>query len=224
MKIGAITVGQSPRTDVTADIFPIWRDRIQLIEAGALDEMTFDEVRALTPQQGDYVLVSRMRDGRQVTFAEKYLEPMLQDCIERLERQGVEMIVFFCTGEFPFTFRTSLPIIYPSDILNRLAPLLCGQKPLIVVTPSKLQLEQIEKKWLKHVPDVRVVYASPYGDIAELERACGEIGQMDGGLVVLDCIGYTAQMKSLVAHRTKKPVLLSRTLVARLLDELADID
>ncbi len=38
-RIGAITVGQAPRVDVTVDVLPIWGDKAELIEAGALDNL-----------------------------------------------------------------------------------------------------------------------------------------------------------------------------------------
>ncbi len=222
MKIGAITVGQAPRVDVTADIFPIWDGKVELTEAGALDGMTFEEIGRLKPEPGDYVLVSRMTDGTQVTFAEKYLGELLQGCVDRLERQGVEMIVFFCTGEFPFTFRHRVPVVYPSELLNRIVPLIAGDE-LIVLTPSKLQLEQSERKWGKYVRSVKAIFASPYGDPAELEVAIAQVKELPGSLVVMDCIGYTRAMKAKVAAATGKRVVLSRTLVARIVDELADI-
>ena len=34
MKIGAITIGQAPRTDVTADILHIFDDSLELVQAG----------------------------------------------------------------------------------------------------------------------------------------------------------------------------------------------
>ncbi len=223
MKIGAITVGQAPRVDVTADIFPIWGGKVELAEAGALDGMTFEEIGRLAPEPGDYVLVSRMTDGRQVTFAEKHLGELLQSCIDRLEAQDAEMIVFFCTGEFPFTFRHSVPVVYPSELLNRIVPLLAGEE-LIVLTPSKLQLEQSERKWGKYVKRVKAVFASPYGDPAELAAAIEQIKALPGSLIVMDCIGYTRAMKAKVAAATGRRVVLSRTLVARIVDELADIE
>ena len=36
MKIGAVTIGQSPRVDVTPDIMPIFGEQVELIQAGAL--------------------------------------------------------------------------------------------------------------------------------------------------------------------------------------------
>ena len=44
IKIGAITIGQAPRTDITRDILPLLPDYMTLTEYGALDDMTYEEV------------------------------------------------------------------------------------------------------------------------------------------------------------------------------------
>ena len=41
-KIGAITIGQSPRTDITGDICPLLAPNITLQEYGALDPFDAD--------------------------------------------------------------------------------------------------------------------------------------------------------------------------------------
>ena len=65
IKIGAITIGQAPRTDITRDILPLLPDYMTLTEYGALDDMTYEEVMSqFAPSEDDEVLVSRMRDGR----------------------------------------------------------------------------------------------------------------------------------------------------------------
>ena len=53
IQIGALTIGQSPRVDVTADIAPILEPEITLLEAGALDGLTADEIAALRPGTGE---------------------------------------------------------------------------------------------------------------------------------------------------------------------------
>ena len=40
MKIGAITIGQAPRVDVTCDIMDIFGDKIELLQRGGLDGLT----------------------------------------------------------------------------------------------------------------------------------------------------------------------------------------
>lgn len=222
-KLGAITVGQSPRTDVTGDITEIFGGKAEILERGALDGLTLEEVGALTPGEGEYVLVSRMRDGTQVSFSEQKILPRIQDCIRQLEAQGVDMILFFCTGEFAYEFRSGVPLIFPCDLISRLIPVLCGHHQLIVVTPTKGQVEQSQKKWRKYVDRVVTVAASPYGEWQEIEEACGAIRNLEGPLVVMDCIGYTCAMKKEIAEKTGKMVVLSRTMAARVVSELSDV-
>ena len=62
-KIGALTIGQAPRTDVMEDLDDILRGDVELIQAGALDLLTLEEVETLRPDGTGNTLVSRMRDG-----------------------------------------------------------------------------------------------------------------------------------------------------------------
>ena len=47
------------------------------------------------------------------------------------------------------------------------------------------------------------------------------MAQVDCDLILLDCIGYTIEMKQIFARVTGKNVLLSRTLLGRVIAELA---
>ena len=58
-KIGAVTIGQSPRSDVIADIRPILGSEVDVVEAGALDGLTKEEIAKLVPKRG------RLRFGDQ---------------------------------------------------------------------------------------------------------------------------------------------------------------
>ncbi|MCD7995432.1 MAG: AroM family protein [Clostridia bacterium] len=188
-----------------------------------MDGLTVDDIDSLAPDEGEYVLVSRMRDGTQVSFSEQKILPRIQACIEQLEAEGVEMILFFCTGEFDYTFRSKVPLVFPCDLISRLIPVLCGGRQLIVVTPTQRQVEQSRAKWRKYVEDVVTVAASPYGGWEEIEQACREISGLQGSLVAMDCIGYSIAMKREVAEKTGKKVVLSRTMAARVISELSDI-
>lgn len=216
-KIGAITIGQAPRVDVTPDIMGILGD-VELLQAGGLDGLTREEIQAFAPQEGDYVLISRLNDGSSVTFAERHILPRLQQCIYDLESQGASMILVFCTGDFP-EFQSRVPLVVPCKLLNGLVPALSSN--IAVLTPTPEQVAQAEEKWNKYVSKVVAVPASPYGDSRELEEAAAKIAEMpEVDLVVMDCIGYTAAMKRRVAEKTRKNVVLSRTLLARVAAEL----
>jgi len=68
----------------------------------------------------------------------------------------------------------------------------------------------------------KVFYASPYIDDGRLEMVAREIKDLEGNFIVLDCMGYTKEMKDMVAKITGKRVILPRTLLARSIMELID--
>ena len=81
-------------------------------------------------------------------------------------------------------------------------------------------MAQSESKWREYVSQVTVIPASPYGSPEELDRAARQAAEMDVDLVVMDCIGYSAEMKAKFHKISGKPVILSRTLATRVLMEL----
>lgn len=222
MKIGAITVGQSPRVDVTADILGLFGPSVQLLQKGGLDGLTRQDIEAFAPSSDDYVLVSRLVDGSSVTFGERFVLPRIQEGIHALEKEGVALIMFFCTGDFPVTFESTVPLVFPNRLLHTIVPALAGNFPIIDVIPSDLQLEQSRKKWEKLVNGVSVLAASPYGEWEPLEKAAKQAKDLPGNLIVLDCIGYTLEMKRMFERESGKLVVLSRTLLARVVSELTN--
>lgn len=223
MKIGAITVGQAPRIDITCDIMDLFPENLELLEAGGLDNFTLDEIQGMQPEEGDYILVSRLKDGTSVTFAEKHILPELQKHIDRLEENGCRLILVFCTGKFPPHLTTkNIPLVYPCDILERMVPLLTKKSSIICVSPSSLQIEQSQNKWKKYVDKVISLAASPYEDYESLERLAHRIKEEEGDLVVLDCMGYTKEMKNMIQEKSGKYVVLPRTLLARVVSEITN--
>ena len=52
MKIGAITIGQAPREDVTCDVLPFLGEGVILLQAGGLDGLSKEEIAQFQPEQG----------------------------------------------------------------------------------------------------------------------------------------------------------------------------
>lgn len=220
-KLGAITIGQSPRVDVIPEMLPYLGENVEVIQAGALDGLTYEEILQFEPEKDDYVLVSKLRDGRSVKFAERYILPRLQACIDRLESEGVDVILFICTGVFPDIFASSKPILYPQKILHGVTPNLVDKGKLAVITPDKDQVLQSQKKWSETGVDVVVVNGSPYAKDDELAKAIDELKKYkDLDIIVMDCIGYNQGMKNRVSEETGVPVILARAIVARVLGEI----
>ncbi len=220
IKIGAITIGQAPRTDMTKDMTDILSDDITLVEFGALDDYTLEEVRRqFAPKSGDTVLVSRMRDGSQVKLSEKAILPLIQECIDKAQRSGVCAILLLCTGAFP-EFTSDRLILKPQPIFHSLASTLAGGKRVGLIVPDQAQKNQVQKRWQDSGIDVTLAIGSPYKGLEEVLAAAEELNGEDVAFICLDCMGFTVEMKKRVSQITGKPVLLPRTLMARILDEL----
>lgn len=219
-KIGAITIGQSPRIDVIPEMQEILGEKVMILEAGALDGLTKEEIEKFQPDENDYVLVSRLNDGSHVKFGKSYIIPRLQNCINNLEDQGVELIIVICTGYFGSLLTSNIPLVYPQKILYSLVPNFSVNGKIGVIVPESDQIEQMGKKWEETGLEVRAAAGSPYKGIEDVKKAAEKLRAENVDVIVLDCIGYNKEMKQETEKITGKPVILSRTMVARVASEL----
>lgn len=218
--IGAITVGQSPRVDVMPDLEPLLSG-IRVIQKGALDGMTREEMKKIEPEPGDYVLVSRLQDGSSVRMSEKFILPIIQEYIDAFNQQGVEGILMLCTGEFP-SFASHIPLLYPQKLLKAVTmAVLEDQQTLGVLTPDPSQIQQARRRWLGYgASRICVEAALPYVSEQDVVQAGLRLKEQGASLIVMDCIGYTQHMKDLVHENTGLSVILGRTVAARIAAEL----
>ncbi len=100
-KIGMLTIGQSPRDDILPGLKEILGKNVEIVEAGALDGKTMEDVKKIPLRVEDYILVSRMRDGTEIKITKKYILPLMQEKLDLLESQGIRLTVVMCTGNFP---------------------------------------------------------------------------------------------------------------------------
>lgn len=220
MKVGLITIGQSPRTDITKDIGPILqRAGIDYIECGALDNLSRVEIDSLGPESDkDYILVTKLLDGTEVKLSRSKIVERMQECISKLENQ-VETIGLLCTGEFP-GLKSKRLLIEPSILLTKVVEALSPDISITILIPSADQERELREKW-KGREGMIVIPISPYTSTPSDFRKRLK-GVTADQLVVMDCIGYTLEMKRLVKNILKRPVILPRTLLASVISEVAE--
>ncbi len=221
-KIGMITIGQSPRVDIIPEMRQVLGDGIEILEAGALDGLTFEEVKKFYPKRGDYILCTRMSDGTEVVVAKRFIVPRVQHCINLLTERGAEILLFLCTGRFPEFHSKRLFIEAQQIVDHALEALQSKRGKMGLIIPLKDQIGQARKKYHRLREKVVLKAASPYAFTDELAIAAEELKKADPQVIVMHCMGYTREMKKKVMEMTGKPTLLARTLVARTLKELID--
>ena len=217
--VGLITIGQAPRVDMVPEM-EAWLGPVRTIERGALDEMTLDGIAALRPTPDDYTLITRLSDGSSATIAERHILPRIQSAITDLEAEGVEAVVLLCTGEFP-PFDHERPLLRAERLIVDGVRAIAGGSRVGVVCPLPEQERLTCDKWSGLGDDLHVASGSPYDeDTDALRQAARHLGEIGVDYVVLDCMGYTQEMKDLVRKEAGAPVLLARSVVARLAAEV----
>jgi protein AroM len=221
VRIGAITVGQSPRSDITPEIAPLLPG-VEILEGGALDGLSVEELETLRRHPQGEVLATRLRTGKEIVIGKDDVLPRVADQIVRLEHSGVEAILLLCTGSFP-PMTSKVPVLYPEAVLAQLVRAVFRAGRLGVLTPHPAQCAFQGRRWGEVVPgEVKVVAASPYpaGAAAGLADAAEELSAWGADLVAMDCLGYTLGMRDSLRQRLERPVVLARTALARVTAEL----
>ena len=221
LKVGIVTIGQSPRVDVIPEIKELICGNIEIVEKGALDGLTLKDIERFEPKEDDEILVTRMRNGTEVTIGQSSILSKLQEKILELDKEDVTLIALLCSGEFP-RLQSEKPLIMPDKLLSGvLSSLVINKGKLGLMVPSEGQVNHLMKGFQDLGFEVIGVGASPYrNDRGAIDEAASKLKEAGIDLIVMDCFGYNLQMKDRVREVTGKPVLLVRSLLAGLLKEL----
>jgi len=220
MKIGMVTPGQSPRDDIVPEMESYLHKEADILQAGALDDISEEEVaRRLSPESDNDLLVTRMRDGSSVTVSEAKITPLVQHCVEKLEKEAAPIILVLCTGNFPTLHSKSL-LLKAGDIFTGVVRSISRGSRIGVMIPHPVQAERSREKWGRLGMEIKVAEASPYSSMDAAEAAAERLRKEEISLIAMDCLGYNTRMKELVRNITNKPVVLPRSILARVLAEL----
>ena len=221
-KIGFITIGQSPRTDVIKDIRGILGGEIEIVECGVLDDVTSDEIKKMG-EEGDNIYVTRLRDGTPVKISVEMALVGVYECVKKLDEE-CHIIVILCTGDFP-NINSRRIIIESSKLLKNMVYSIVTKGKIGVVIPSEKQVDMAIEKWRRSGIEPLIEVVSPYEEIDEnkILEISKRFREAHVNLIILDCIGYSYSLKRKISSVTNLPVLLPRTIIARTLKELLDI-
>lgn len=204
VRIGALSIGQSPRPDLLEPLQQMLPD-YKLVERGALDDLTESDLSGA--DQAQYPLGTRMRDGKVVMVDEAFLSPLVQNAVDWLEAHGVVATILLCAGPFA-AVHSNRPLFNPFDIACSSLHSL-GIRQIGVVCPVAAQRFATERKWLEKgfMPTVWVVSPDSSGEQMgrQLAREIGDASDLQ--CLVLDYVGYTRKQLNSVQSAVSLPVL-----------------
>jgi len=218
-KIGMLTIGQTPRDDIVPSLMDILGDDYEIIQAGALDDKSFDDVSGIDISEGDHILVTRMREGTEVKITKKYVLPLMQKKLSDLEEKGIRLTVVMCTGEFP-QFDSKGLVLTPKEILGGMLKSALKEGKLGVVYPAKEQLKMAEDEFGRPGVEIYADWLSPYGGKDDIKSLIKRLSFENLDLILLNCFGFNSAVREAIFDGTGVPTIQSNSLVARVLKEL----
>lgn len=219
--LGLVTIGQSPRVDVLADLLPLLEGR-DWVEHGALDPYDAEGVAAFGPAPGEPPLVSRMRDGARVRLGHAAIVPLVERAIAECAADGARAVLLMCSGHMP-PLRSSVPVHLAESLAQTAIAREIGPDRLGVVLPVADQVDEAAARWtalLGTRPAAAAAdpYTAPLDEIVDAGRRVAAAG---ADRIVLDCFGYGQEAADAIAAATGVPTEAVRMIAAQAALELA---
>jgi protein AroM len=204
-----LTIGQSPRPDLEAEIAAAVPG-LRLSLAGALDGLTRAELAALTPRDDADTLFTLLPSGEGIAVSKLAVTQRL-----RARLVGIRgPLLLACTGGF-----AGLPdradLVQPSAVLNALAQALLPRGRLGLAVPFPEQVEALSAARARPGLAVTAVALRPGADAASRAAAAQRLAAAAPDLVLLDCIAYSRADKAAFVAALGCPVLLAVAVAAR---------
>lgn len=216
MKIGLVTIGQSPRPDLLAPFQSRVGATNELELTGALDGLCLSQIEELMPALGEETLVTRIGEYQTVIIARERIVKFMQARVDGHQESGCDLVVVLCTGSFP-ELTASIPIIFPDQVLLHFVSGISLQGRLGIVAPAAEQEAMMRDKW-KTYDSIDIAFLDPYGTGEILQP---ELDLESCDLIVLDCMGFTSQTKASLQQYTGKPIVVAQNVLAHAVGILA---
>ncbi len=202
-RIGALTIGQSPRPDLVAPLEQLIPD-CEIIQAGALDGLTQDDIPDIAGAA--YPLVTQMQNGAVVMVAENFISKKLQLAQNRLDSKGVAATLLLCGGTFADLCSTQ-PIFKPFDIAYSTLKAL-NLKSIGVIAPFPEQVVPIQNRWQSKMWEP-VVWSADLGiqDRKFQQKLLSRIDEFELDCIVLDYVGHPREQVTQLQRSIPLPVI-----------------
>ena len=167
--LGVLTLGQSPRRDVTPTLQVILGEAVRIREAGGLDGLSPAAIDALTPRAGEVPIETRLNTGKAILLSKARLLPRLVAAAEALQA-NCQRVLLLCSGNFPDLTAACPGIIQPVTLLRGIVGAVAREKTLGVIGPAS-DMARAPDQWAPLAGRVICAAASPYDPLPAAEAA-----------------------------------------------------
>lgn len=221
-RIGMATIGQSPRDDLIPYMQEVFSKRAEIVQMGALDGLSSSEIAAYGPSAGEVGIVARLSDGSSVLLSHGAIMPRMQHIVDSMNAAGCRFVVILCGADWS-DIRSRCLVVNPGRLFPALIAALARGRRLGIIKPSAGQIDAERERYASMGIQAVVTAASPYtgaSRLASVRQAAQQLATAQVDMVWMTCVGMDDAMRRIVEDEVGKPVVLARTVLARIVDEL----
>ena len=219
--LGIAVIGQAPRPEIAALYAAAVPPETRIVLRGCFDGLSEAEIDARAPASAADALYTPLPSGREVTISKRAVAERAPATLAALRRDGADVLVFNCTGEFP-AIAGDAGVLFPSRVLDGLAAALLPRGRLGLLIPIPEQAQILSEQRSRPGVEVVVEVLRPSADSAAIADAAQRLAARKPDLVAMDCMSYTPAAKEIVHRSIGAPILLAVTATSRVLRELLD--
>lgn len=204
-----VTVGQSPRTDLLADLTSGLGMPAAVSEIGLLDGMNADDIEGLLASPSQKSLIARLADGSWVVLDHKKIAQLAWARLEAVPKGEYDLVVLMSTGIFR-EFESSCPTVNLQRAVEAALISLAAEGDTVgIIFPLERQIHELEAPALQ-LFDTMARHVD-HGDHDAMRKTAESLKHC--AYIILNSAGYSEAERQLVAEVTGKPVILPRRIV-----------
>jgi protein AroM len=205
-----VTIGQSPRPDLLAELTDQLGLPATVSETGLLDGLGGSEIEALLSEPEQKAVIARLANGSWVTLARGQIEHLANELITATPEGEFDLIVLMSTGIFR-DIQSTCPTVNAQRAVEAAVISVAAEDDKVgIVFPIERQIHETEIPALS-LFETRFRHAT-HGNRAQLQKAAKDLE--DCAYIVLNSVGYGEADRRLVADLIGKPVILPRRIIA----------
>ena len=129
-----LTTGQAPRTDLVPAMREVMRSRMEIVEAGVLDQLRPEEIREMAPRDGDMEIYVRLRDGAAIV-GPRSIRPRMQALVDEVVAERRPSFIVVLCGLDWSDLRSPVPIVDPGTLFPAIVSSIAHGRRLGVIKP-----------------------------------------------------------------------------------------
>jgi len=221
--LGIVVLGQAPRLDFTDEFLSMLPPGADIVQKGALDGLSMDQILALRPKKGENELVTMLNDGTPVSLSTIEIHKIVKCKVQELIDEGIRVVFIVCTDNFHILSNKAV-ILTPFEIMKKRLKIESRESTIGIIVPEKEQIQETVDKWKQEgIKNILVDSASPYKDFAEVLSVANRLKKLGSDKILLDCMGFSKIMADNIEQDTGILVLLPRKICADFVGEYLSI-